>query len=113
MSDRVYTPDVWVVVEFTGTEVPETYRRVLAGWYGGFAGSNSWKMSSGIVETIDHGDYIDFINESGSVYRCGKGLERYSMLTQSVFASYACQNDDRISVQRVDYGCGSTVKLDE
>lgn len=103
MSDRVYTPDVWVVVEFTGTEVPETYRRVLAGWYGGFAGSNSWKMSSGIEETIEHDDHWEFRNTSGSVYRCGKGLERYSMLTQSVFRSYADGNDSGVTITRIPY----------
>jgi len=104
MSDRVYTPDVWVVVEFTGTAVPETYRRVLAGWYGGFARGDSWKLSSGIVETIDHGDHWDFKNTSGSVYRCYKSVERFSGMTSNVFRSYCDENTDEITMTHVSYG---------
>ena len=98
------TPDVWVVVEFTGTKVPETYRRVLAGWYGGYAGSDSWKMSSGITETIEHPDYWDFKNTSGSVYRCYKNSEKFSGLTMGIYNRAAGGNNEEITMTRIPYG---------
>lgn len=104
MSGREYTPDVWVVVEFTGSDVGEPYRRVLGGWYGGWGGSNSWKMSSGITETVEHTDHWEFRNASGSVYRCGKAVERYSIQTWGIFSSYAAQNGPACTVTRIPYG---------
>ena len=71
MSDRTYTPDGWIVVEFR-TNDGEVNRKVMASWYGGYLGSDRWKLSSGITETIEHEDHYDFINHSGSVYKCGK-----------------------------------------
>jgi hypothetical protein len=80
MSDRTYTPDGWIVVEFR-TNDGEVNRKVMASWYGGYLGSDSWKLSSGITETIEHEDHYEFINHSGSVYKCGKnsfGLSGYA-----------------------------------
>ncbi|MGZ0080029.1 hypothetical protein [Methylomonas sp. YC3] len=65
------TPDRWVVVEFRELE-NEPVRKVLAGWYGGYGGSDSWKLSSGITEIKEHADCYEFSNVSGSVYRCNK-----------------------------------------
>lgn len=99
-----YRPDVWVMVEISGTKVPETYRRILAGWYGGFAGSNAWKLSSGVEEMIDHGTHWEILNFSGSVYFCGKENERFSGYTASIFASYAEQNNDEFSMKHIPIG---------
>lgn len=80
MNERTYTPDGWIVVEFR-TNDGEVNRKVMASWYGGYLGSDRWKLSSGITETIEHEDHYDFINHSGSVYRCGKnsfGLNGYA-----------------------------------
>lgn len=100
-----YAPDVWVIVEFSGTKVEgkdNCYHRVLAGWYGGFAGSNSWQLNSGITQIIDDGDYYEIHGASGSVYNCGKVVERFSGLTQSIYQGYVAQNDDKIAVKQVD-----------
>ena len=69
----------------------ELYYRVLAGWYGGYAGSDSWKISSGINEAIDKGSHWEMPQSSGSVYRCYKESERYSMLSQMIFQNYRKQ----------------------
>lgn len=84
----VYTPDGWVVVKIESPQ--ETYYRIMACWYGGFAGSNSWKMNSGIAKFEEHENYIDFIGASGSVYRCGKGqgCERLNMYAYSVLQGF-------------------------
>ena len=70
-----YTPDCWVVIEIAtdNTKV----QRILSSWYGGFAGSNSWRLSSGITEVEELEDSYIIKNESGSVYTCYK--RRYGM----------------------------------
>ena len=70
-----YTPDKWVVIEIAmeGTNV----QRILSSWYGGWAGSDSWRLSSGITEVEELEDSYIIKNESGSVYTCFKG--RYGM----------------------------------
>ena len=70
-----YTPDKWVVIEIAmeGSAV----QRILSSWYGGWAGSDSWRLSSGITEVEELEDSYIIKNESGSVYTCFKG--RYGM----------------------------------
>jgi hypothetical protein len=85
MSD--YTPDRWVIVEINSAEHGKI-RKVLGSWYGGFAGSDSWRMNSGIEQVIDQGDYYDIVGYSGSVYRCVKGAEGMSAYTRSIFENY-------------------------
>lgn len=67
-----YTPDRWVIVKIQ-KEGQEPYYRVFAGWYGGFTQGDSWKLSSGIEKSVDCGDYYEFHNHSGSIYKCAKG----------------------------------------
>lgn len=83
MSERVYAPDKWVIIEITNSK-GKSHRRVLGSWYGGFAGSNSWRASSGITEVKDEGDYWSVLNESGSTYNCFKGCEGMSGYTMNV-----------------------------
>lgn len=99
-----YQPDVWVIIEFSGTAVPETYQRILAGWYGGFTGGDSWKMSSGVEQIIDKGDYWEIPNHSGSVYICHKGCERFSLMTGGIFARMCENNGEYITVKQVELG---------
>ena len=42
MSD--YTPDRWVIVEINSPEHGKI-RKVLGSWYGGYLGSDSWRMN--------------------------------------------------------------------
>lgn len=99
-----YRPDVWVMVEISGTKVPEPYRRILAGWYGGYAGSNSWKLSSGVEDMIDRGTHWEIPNTSGSVYLCGKENERFSGLTAGIYASYTAQNNEEFTMKHIPIG---------
>ena len=70
-----YTPDKWVVIEIAMDNT--TVQRILSSWYGGWAGSDSWRLSSGITEVEELEDSYIIKNESGSVYTCFKG--RYGM----------------------------------
>ena len=70
-----YTPDKWVVIEIAMEG--STVQRILSSWYGGWAGSDSWRLSSGITEVEELEDSYIIRNESGSIYTCYK--ERYGM----------------------------------
>ena len=74
-----YCPDKWVVVKIEGKNVPLTYK-VFGCWFGGYAGSNSWKLNSGIKAVTEAGDNWLFEGYSGSVYKCYKkayGMHMY------------------------------------
>jgi hypothetical protein len=101
MSDRTYTPDGWVVVELR-TNDGVVSRKVMASWYGGYLGSDSWKLSSGITETIEHEDHYEFINHSGSVYKCGKNSFGLSGYAYGVLESFKKKIEGHGSIEIID-----------
>jgi hypothetical protein len=78
-----YTPDGWVVVEIK--DANKTVFRILASWYGGFAGVDSWKLGSSIEHVVKHEDFFEFKNSSGSTYFCQNASYRMSMLARSIY----------------------------
>ena len=79
-------PHKWVVIDY-GKECADTQRyAILAGWYGGFAGSDSWKRSSPIAEWDFKEDDLEVSTESGSKYVLHKGAIGVTMLTQSLIS---------------------------
>lgn len=98
----VYTPDRWVVVEFSTPT--ETYQKVFAGWYGGFAGSDSWKLNSGITEIRRNDLVYEFDGYTGSTYVCherGYGMSSYMM---AVYGSWLDQTKlvDDVKIRILD-----------
>lgn len=81
-----YTPDRWVVLDIDDGK-GNKLQKVFAGWYGGYAGSDSWQMNSGITKVVDEGEYFDFHGYSGSIYRCHKGAYGMSMYMGGVYNS--------------------------
>ena len=86
MSD--YTPDKWVVVKITSDKNPQIHK-VFACWYGGYAGSDSWKLNSGITKATLDGYVYSFEGSSGSVYNChcdsyGTNMYGSSVLNQMI-----------------------------
>ncbi len=69
MSD--YRPDKWVVVKISSDKTPPIHK-VFACWFGGWAGSDSWKLNSGITKATLEGFVYSFEGSSGSVYECHK-----------------------------------------
>jgi hypothetical protein len=65
-----YTPDRWVVVKIV-TPKQRLYK-VFATWSGGYTGSDSWQMNSGITQANLVDDRWEFKGYSGSVYSCYK-----------------------------------------
>ena len=83
-----YTPDRWVLLEITNQETGDSVQKVFAGWYGGFANGDSWKLSSGVVSAEDRDDYHEYLNASGSVYKCYKKAYGMSGYMASVYNSW-------------------------
>ena len=78
-----YIPDKWVVVKITGVDTPPVHK-VFACWYGGYAGSDSWKLNSGITKATLEGNVYSFEGSSGSVYECHKDIYGTNMYGHGV-----------------------------
>ena len=63
-----YRPDRWVVVKIVTPK--ERLYKVFACWSGGYAGSDSWQMNSGITQANLVNNRWEFKGYSGSVYSC-------------------------------------------
>jgi len=87
-----YTPDAWVVVRFTSPD--QTVDKVMSGWYGGYGGSDEWRLSSGIRDIKEEEHRYVITNDSGSVYYCGKDVERMSGLMSSVYFGWRQQAEE-------------------
>ena len=99
-----YTPDVWVVLEFDAPELENPTRKVFAGWYGGFAGNNSWKLNSGIVQTKFVENFYEFEGYSGSTYFChpnGYGMSSYMLSVLDRWLVYA-ESKDNMQIRVLD-----------
>lgn len=89
---RKYSPDAWAIVEVTVDD--QTFRKVLGSWYGGYLGSDSWKMSSSIVEVVELPNAFEFHNESGSIYVGYKNCYGVSSYAMSVFSGLQKQAEE-------------------
>jgi hypothetical protein len=83
-----YTPDRWTMLEITSEKLG-TIRKIFAGWYGGYLGSDSWKLNSGVtnIRTDDSGHY-EFDGQSGSTYYCHANTHGMSGYMAQVLASW-------------------------
>jgi hypothetical protein len=80
----VQLPENWVVIKYDVEDKVEY--KVFGGWRGGYLGSDSCRLNSGITKVEDHDDHYRFYGYSGSVYWCYKhnygirGLHNNSVL---------------------------------
>ena len=94
-----YNPDKWLVVKITGNDLPPVHK-VFACWYGGYAGSDSWKLNSGITKATLEGNVFSFEGSSGSVYECHKDIYGTNMYGGSVLENMiATAKDNGISIE--------------
>jgi hypothetical protein len=89
---RTYSPDRWVILKTS--DAAGEYFKVLGSWYGGFGGSDEWKLSSGILDAIKTEHGWEFPQESGSLYRCHKDAYGMSNYTSSVLCGWQEQLKD-------------------
>ena len=88
-----HVPDKWVVLELGTKE--HLIKKVFAGWYGGFAKGDSWKLSSSISDVREFKDRWHFHTASGSLYVCFKG-QNYgtSSYMNSVYSTWIDETKD-------------------
>jgi hypothetical protein len=83
-----YYPDKWVLVKLVSPVFGTVYK-ILGSWYGGFGGSNAWKLSSGFQDSVlssKNGKVYTFPQSSGSVYSCHAETYGMSMYTSGILA---------------------------
>lgn len=97
----IYNPDAWCILKINTNG--KIHYRVFAGWYGGYLGSDSWKLNSGIVSVHTEGDCYEFAGESGSVYRCHKDLECMTGYMVQIYSSFVSENNDDRHIERIPY----------
>ena len=85
-----YYPDKFVIVKVTSPQYGVLYR-VLASWYGGYTGSDSWKLSSGITKITKTETGYEFLNHSGSIYFGSKEIYGMSSYSMSIYAGFVDQ----------------------
>jgi hypothetical protein len=96
-----YTPDRWLVLRIHTTK--EVLYRVFATWYGGYGGSDSWKLNSGIVSAQLVDSRWEFSGLSGSVYSCHRDSYGNSGYGGSVLSNMISQAQEQgIQVEVMD-----------
>lgn len=99
-----YTPDYWVLIELSGPKIATPVKKVLAGWQGGWTGSDSWRLSSGVISVETTEAAWLFKNTSGSVYFCGKNNQRFNMMTRGIFNEFQGMESSGVTVKLISYG---------
>lgn len=94
-----YEPDKWCVLKLTTAAVlpdveDSVHYRVFGSWYGGWAGSDSWRMNSGITKATSVDGYYAFDGSSGSMYYCGKNTYGTSGYGWSVLSGIISRQAD-------------------
>lgn len=96
----MYIPDKWVLLEISNET--ESIQKIFAGWVGGFGGSDSWKLSSGIVKVVKHDTYYEFHNHSGSIYKCNKNSIGMTGYMTSIYSNLKNNFGENTSLKILD-----------
>ena len=73
--DRGHHPDKWVVIDYT-SKIGKPEYSLMCGWYGGFAGADSWRRSSPIV-SVEHIQTNDVSVWDGWIATTGSGTKYF------------------------------------
>ena len=109
MSDYTYIPDSWVVVKIT-TETDVIYK-VLAGWSSSYLTGSHWRLNSGITIVFERKDQVDFYGNSGSLYKCRKGLYGLKMGTAGIYNDMVSRFGDAVEMMPEDTDWKKLVNL--
>lgn len=91
------SPDRWVMLKIVSDEYGTVYK-LFMGDYGGWAGSDSWNLNSGIKKIVETEKTYEVFGYSGSTYICYKNSEGMSMYMQSILSNFVDKLGDAISV---------------
>lgn len=93
-----YTPDRWVILELKSDT--DRVIKILASWYGGYLGGDSWKLSSGNLSVEDCGEYYTIPQHSGSTYVLPKGAKGMSSMAAGKLAQF--RNVEGITINLIE-----------
>ena len=74
-------PDTWVIVEISNKN--SSFRKILASWYGGYLGCDSWRLSSMIVSTEVNENEYNFTTETSN-YVCNKNSGGMNLIASGI-----------------------------
>jgi hypothetical protein len=94
-----YFPDNWVVIKLKGDD---PHYRILAGWSGGYATGDSWRMNSGIVRVEEDEHYFRFYGSSGSCYSCNKKAYGLRMNNAYIWSALEERHGDKVEMMPED-----------
>ena len=104
-----YTPEKWVVlnIKFTKDDGSKVTRQVIySGNYGGWAGSDTWKISTNIKGVQDKGNYFSVLCSSGStyeLYKSSNGMSGYMVqMWDFLFQNFKNEGDVTIAKEYED-----------
>lgn len=92
-------PDKWVILFIDGR------KHVLAGFYGGYLGSDSYRRSTEIESYTDKGHYYEVVTKSGSEYVLFKSQEGLTKVTSDIYnkmEEYAKAHDKEVSITKLE-----------
>lgn len=87
-------PDKWVILEIKKTE-SETLYKVFGTWYGGYLGSDSWRLNSGIENITEDRGILSFAGASGSSYICGRDQYGTNLYTRGILSGLLRDCDEK------------------
>lgn len=90
-----YFPDNWVVIKIKGDN---PHYRVLAGWSGGYAQGDSWRLNSGVTHVDKDEDHYYFHGSSGSEYVCHKNAYRLRMNNAYVWKQLQDKYEEKVEL---------------
>ena len=105
----MHTPDSWVVIKIN-TDHGLMYK-VLAGWSGGYLTGDSWRINSGINIVFERENQVDFYGNSGSLYKCRKGLYGLKMGTAGIYNDMVSRFGDAVEMMPEDTDWKKLVNL--
>ncbi len=89
-------PDRWFIVNMTLDG--DTTQHVFSGSYGGYTGSDSWRMSTAIETIVREDKVYKFETRSGTSYECHIGAFGASGYMMNVYQYYLDENKDKLSI---------------
>ena len=93
--------DAWVIIKIT-EEDQSYFFKLMRGSYGGYTGSDTWDINSGIKSYEIRGELIKFNGFSGSLYIVHKDTERTTGLMASIIRSYQLQLKEEKRKEKFD-----------
>lgn len=97
-----YFPDRWMIIEMSDGK--NKFHKVFSGNYGGYTGSDDWKLSSAITSIIPNKDSFTVHCQSGSIYELYRDRYGMSNYMSSIYHGWETQaaNAENVTVRILD-----------